>query len=218
MYRIFVGKENEMSVVPAAVTGSPSRVVTVEHWFDFICPYCYLAQDRNRILRQHGIHVAEHPLQIHPEIGHGGTPVGPRSGPTYEFLAREVEAVGLALRWTDRIPYSRPALAAFEWLRKTRPEVGERFAAAVFAAYFADGLDIESDDLLVTLAEEAGGDPNRLRAALASPAANDTLSRSEALAYEYGVDGTPTWVGGDQRISGLRPRQWFEDWAATLTR
>jgi predicted DsbA family dithiol-disulfide isomerase len=207
-----------MSVVPAAVTGSPSRVVTVEHWFDFICPYCYLAQDRNRILHEHGIRVAEHALQIHPEIGPGGTPAGPRSGPAYEFLAREAEAAGLPLRWTDRIPYSRPALASFEWLRKTRPEAGERFAAAVFAAYFADGLDIESDDLLLTIAEKAGGDANGLRAALASSAADDMLTRSEVLAYEYGVDGTPTWVGGGHRVSGLRPRQWFEDWAATLMR
>ena len=207
-----------MSVVPRAVTGSPSHVVTVEHWFDVICPYCYVAQDRNRILREHGIHVVEHALQIHPEIGPGGTPAGPRSGPAYEFLAREAEAVGLPLRWTDRIPYSRPALAAFEWLHTTDPETAERFAAAVFGAYFADGLDIESDDLLVSLAEQAGGDANGLRAASASAAANDALTRSEVLASQNGVVGTPTWIAGGQRISGLRPRQLFEDWAATLTR
>jgi predicted DsbA family dithiol-disulfide isomerase len=207
-----------MSVVPEAVTDPSSRVVTVEHWFDVICPYCYVAQDRNRILREHGIHVVEHALQIHPEIGPGGTPAGPRSGPSYEFLAQEAEAAGLPLRWTDRIPYSRPALAAFEWLHKTNHEVGERFAAMVFAAYFADGLDIESLDLLVNLAEQAGGDANALRAASASTEANDALARSEVLAHQNAVVGTPTWIAGGQRISGLRPRQWFEDWAAALTR
>ena len=199
-----------MTFLPAAVT--------VEHWFDFICPYCYVAQDRNRILREHGIDVVEHALQIHPEIGPGGTPAGPRSGPAYEFLAREAEAAGLPLHWTGRIPYSRPALTAFEWLRAARPEAGERFASAVFAAYFADGRDIEPADLLGTLADEAGGDADGLRAALASGAANDALTRSEVLAGRYGVDGTPTWVVDGRPISGLRPRQWFEDWAATLTR
>ncbi|MCI2422534.1 nitroreductase family protein [Saccharopolyspora sp. K220] len=88
-------EESGMSVV--------SGTVTAEHWFDFICPFCYVAQDRNQVLREHGIHVVEHALQIHPEIGPGGTQVGPRSGPTYEFLAREAEAAGLPLRWTDRI-------------------------------------------------------------------------------------------------------------------
>ena len=191
--------------------------VRVEHWFDFICPYCYVAQDRNRILRKHGIDVIEHPLQIHPEIGRGGTPAGPRSGPAYDFLAQEAVSAGLALRWSDRIPYSRPALAAYEWLRKNHPESSEQFAESVFATYFADSRDIESADLLATLAEKAGGDPNRLRAALASAAANEALTGSEILASEYGVSGTPTWFVGGQRISGLRPRRWFEDLAAMLT-
>jgi predicted DsbA family dithiol-disulfide isomerase len=205
-------------VVAAAGTSSPSRVVTVEHWFDVICPYCYIAQDRNRILRERGIQVVEHGLQIHPEIGPGGTPAGPRTGPAYEFLAREAAAAGLPLRWTERIPYSRPALAAFEWLRASHPEAADRFASAVFATYFADGRDIESADLLSTLAEEAGGDAAGLRAALVSGAANDALVRSEVLGHGYGVDSTPTWVAGGRRVSGLRPREWFADWATTLTR
>jgi predicted DsbA family dithiol-disulfide isomerase len=208
-----------MSVVPSAAEARSLRpVVTIEHWFDFICPYCYLAQDRNRILRAHGIQVAEHALQIHPEIGPGGTFVGPRSGPSYEFLAREAEAAGLPLRWMDRIPYSRPALTGFEWLHNTQPEAAERFAEAVFTAYFADGLDIESDDLLVTLAEGIGGDANGLRAALASTAATDGLAASAVLARTFGVNSTPTWVAGGEKVSGLRPRQWFTDWATTLTR
>lgn len=31
--------------------------MSVEHWFDFVCPFCYVAQDRNRLLREHGIEV-----------------------------------------------------------------------------------------------------------------------------------------------------------------
>jgi hypothetical protein len=27
----------------------------VLHWYDFICPFCYIAQDRNRILRDNGV-------------------------------------------------------------------------------------------------------------------------------------------------------------------
>lgn len=199
-----------MSVVPEGVT--------VEHWFDFICPYCYVSQDRNDALREHGIHVVDHGLRIHPEIGPGGTLVGSRTGPAYEFLAGEAAAAGLALNWTDRIAYSRPALGAFEWLSESRPEAGERFAKAVFSAYFADGRDIESPDLLVALADEAGGDASGLRAALASAAANEALAQSELLASEHGVAATPTWIAGRQRVSGLRPRQWFEGWATTLAR
>jgi hypothetical protein len=53
---------------------------------DFICPFCYIAPDRNRILRDAGVAVICQPMQIHPEIGLGGTPAPPRSGPMYEQL------------------------------------------------------------------------------------------------------------------------------------
>jgi DSBA-like thioredoxin domain len=48
----------------------------VLHWFDFICPFCYIAQDRNRILRDAGVAVVDLPMQIHPEIGAGGASSG----------------------------------------------------------------------------------------------------------------------------------------------
>ncbi|MGW4485015.1 DsbA family oxidoreductase [Amycolatopsis sp. NPDC004368] len=187
---------------------------TVEHWFDFLCPFCYVAQDRNRVLREHGVVVLEHPLQIHPEIGPGGSPVGPRVGPTYDFLAREAEAAGLPLTWTDRIAYSLPALGAYASLDDTA--VAERFAASVFNAYFGEGRDIESRSLLLSLAEAAGGDPSAVRAAWESGEADRAVGRSALRAAEHGVQGTPAWVAGGGSVVGLRPREWFETWARSI--
>ncbi|WP_326565303.1 DsbA family protein [Amycolatopsis rhabdoformis] len=267
---------------------------TVDHWFDFLCPFCYLAQDRNRVLREHGVVVLEHPLQIHPEIGPGGTAVGPRVGPTYDFLASEAEAAGLPLTWTDRIAYSLPALGAYATLAAADTAaahtdaaadtgtadttaaahtdaaghgvvagtdaaadatvgadataaadtgtadttagadtgtadttagagtgtadttVADRFAASVFNAYFGEGKDLESRDLLLALTEAAGGDPEIVRAAWESGEADRAVGKSAILAYENGVQGTPAWVAGGQSVSGLRPRAWFENWAKSL--
>ncbi|MFI2299702.1 DsbA family protein [Actinacidiphila glaucinigra] len=206
-----------MPATLAPGTGSPPRIATAEHWFDFVCPYCYVAQDRSRILREHGVHVVGHALQIHPGIGPGGVPAGPRTGPGYAFLAREAEAAGLPLRWTDRVACSRPALAAHEWLAATAPQAACRFAAAVFGANFADRLDIESRELLLSLAADSGGDADGLRAAWDSPAMNGALAASKSLAVRYGVHSTPTWVSGRHGIAGLRPREWYRDWAEALT-
>ncbi|MCE7004393.1 DsbA family protein [Kibdelosporangium philippinense] len=183
-------------------------MAVVEHWFDFICPYCYVGQDRTKILREHGLTVAEHGMQIHPEVGPGGVVIGPRTGPRYDRLSAEAEAAGLPLNWTDRIGYSRPALAAFEWLKQTDPAVAGRFAESVFTAYFAERQDIESAELLAELAKEAGGDLTGLT--------SEALDQSEASARANGVDGTPTWIADGQKLSGLRPREWFERWAAFL--
>ncbi|MDQ0381563.1 DsbA family oxidoreductase [Amycolatopsis thermophila] len=189
------------------------HAAVVEHWYDFICPFCYIAQDRNTLLRKRGVRVVERGMRIHPEIGPGGAPAGPRSGPAYDFLAHEAAAAGLPLRWTDRIPYSRTALAVAEWIEQADPGAGEAFRASVFTAYFAEGRDIEPPELLVALAQRAGVDPDRLREALATTAADEALARSEDLARARGVTGTPTWIEGDRAFSGLRSRAWFAQWA-----
>ncbi|MFF3946214.1 DsbA family protein [Streptomyces sp. NPDC001902] len=207
-----------MIVTSAPGPCSPPRTATAEHWFDFICPYCYVAQDRTRILREHGIRVVGHALRIHPWTGPSGTPPGRRTDPAYALLAHEAEAAGLPLRRTDRVTHSRPALEAHEWLAASDREAAGRFAAAVFAANFADGLDIGSRELLVSLAEEAGGDAKGLRAAWGSAAMTDALAASELLAWRYGVHATPTWVSRRHGIAGLQPPQRFRDWAAALAR
>jgi predicted DsbA family dithiol-disulfide isomerase len=189
----------------------------VDHWFDFICPFCYVGQDRNRILRAHGIEVVDHPMQIHPEIGPGGALAGPRVGPTYDFLAAEAESAGLPLVWRDRIPFSRPALSAYVWLRKLSPEVAEDFATRIFDAYFGHGEDIEPEELLLQIATGAGADSVDLHAALSGSTADDLLAEELRSAAEHGVRGTPYWSADGQAVSGLRPRTWFESWATSLS-
>jgi predicted DsbA family dithiol-disulfide isomerase len=31
----------------------------VFHWYDFLCPFCYIGQSRNAVLVQHGFHLVE---------------------------------------------------------------------------------------------------------------------------------------------------------------
>ncbi len=84
----------------------------VLHWYDFLCPFCYIGQSRNAVLVQHGFNLAELTFQIHPEIPHGGISVGPRKGPMYTMLEREAKEAGLPLHWPRHLPNSLSALAA----------------------------------------------------------------------------------------------------------
>src|SRR5215468_5539089 len=49
---------------------------TVLHWYDFLCPFCYVGQHRTAIFVRHGLRVAELPFQAHPDIPPGGVPAG----------------------------------------------------------------------------------------------------------------------------------------------
>ena len=109
---------------------------TVLHWYDFICPFCYVGQQRNAILARSGLHLVELPFQAHPDIPHGGIPAGVRTGPTYPMLEREARAARLPLNWPPRLPNSRTALAAAEWVRRHQPDAFPRFHRDLFAAHF----------------------------------------------------------------------------------
>ncbi|MDR7255007.1 putative DsbA family dithiol-disulfide isomerase [Nocardioides sp. BE266] len=187
----------------------------VEHWFDFICPYCYIAQDRNRILREHGVTLLEHGMQIHPEIGPEGAFAGPRVGASYQFLADQAAEAGLALNWSDKIAYSKPALVAHEWLQTKDPEAAARYEAAVFNAYFAEGRDIGRVDEVNNLITDAGADLDAYHQAHED--AEELYLFAQLAAADRGVQGTPTWIADGHAASGLRPRSWFEQWAAALT-
>src|SRR6266481_3007490 len=49
---------------------------TVLHWYDFLCPFCYVGLQRNAILVRHGLHVVKLPFQAHPDIPPGGIAAG----------------------------------------------------------------------------------------------------------------------------------------------
>jgi predicted DsbA family dithiol-disulfide isomerase len=190
----------------------------VLHWFDFICPFCYIAQDRNRILRDAAVSVIDLPMQIHPEIAPGGVPAPPRTGPMYDLLVEEARAAGLDLNWSPRIPSSRFALAAAQAVRINEPENQPAFNAAVFDAYFARGQDIEDWTVVARCAEAVGVEPFTFQYSMTSGIADNELCFSEEQARVRHVRATPSWVvNDDQLIAGLRPRAFFIALGHTLS-
>ncbi|NMO52401.1 DsbA family protein [Actinoplanes sp. TBRC 11911] len=180
----------------------------IVHWFDFICPFCYIAQDRNRILRSSGHKLVELPLQIHPEIGPGGAAAPSRDGGMYSFLAEQAREAGLELEWSSKIPYSANALAAAELVRTTVPEAHLAFTTAVFDAYFAHGRDIEDPAVIAECGSRAGLDPS-----FAYPSAPDAVAGLLAYglgeAERLGVNSTPSWLVYGRVVGGLYPRAAF---------
>jgi predicted DsbA family dithiol-disulfide isomerase len=179
------------------------------HWFDFICPFCYVSQDRDELLVEAGFDVADLPFQAHREIPAEGVRVGPRRGEMYEDLERQARNAGLELNWPERLPNSRTALAASAWVRRQHPGIARQFNAKLFAAHFVLGQDLGDAGLLTGYANELGADVMALRNALADGSAFYAVSESEARALDHGVRGTPAWLFGGSLIEGAIPSDEF---------
>jgi predicted DsbA family dithiol-disulfide isomerase len=184
------------------------------HWFDFICPFCYVGQDRTAILREAGLEVEELPFQIHPEIGPGGAAAPDRRGPTYEMLAAEAARAGLPLSWSPRIPYSRPALVLAEAVRARHHDRHAAFVGRVFDAYFGRGLDIEDAEVLAGCLADAGIEDEGLVDAGVLAAAERSFAESRAAGEAAGVTGTPAWLIDGRLVVGLQPRNVFRSLAS----
>ncbi len=191
---------------------------TVLHWYDFLCPFCYVGQQRNQILVRHGLHVVELPFQAHPDIPRGGIPAGPRNGDMYAVLEREATEAGLSLHWPRHLPNTRHALAAAEWVRQHQPDAFPQLHKELFEAHFVLGEDLEDPAVIDRHATRSGVDLEALHAAFADGTAVAGVMEAEMVGREYGVQGTPAWLLDQRLIIGLRPAAEFERLAEYATR
>ena len=183
---------------------------TALSWYDFICPFCYVGQQRTGILRSAGMRVLELPYQAHPGIPPEGVEVGPRKGPMYHMLEREAAAAGLILNWPARLPDSSTALAAAEWVRRHRGPLFPLLHKRLFEAHFVYNEDLGDPELIDRQLEAVGIAPSIFRSALEAGTARDFVVEAEALGKSFGVRGTPAWLVRGRLVSGLRPASDFE--------
>jgi predicted DsbA family dithiol-disulfide isomerase len=188
------------------------------HWYDLTCPFCYVGQARTRLLQRRGVSVIELPFQAHPEIPQDGIHLGPRQGPMYVQLEQAAATIGLPLTWPPRLPNSRTALAAAEWVRRHQHDAFATVRARLFRAHFADGLDIGNTETVIKCAAEAMDSTMDsamdsiadLRRSLAGGEPFDWVRDAEHLGRQFGVAGTPSWRIAGRMINGFLPESEFE--------
>jgi predicted DsbA family dithiol-disulfide isomerase len=205
-----MGSSKMAAMKPTRSEGVVAAAHTVLHRYDFLCPFCYVGQHRTAILARHGLRIIELPFQAHPDIPVGGVQAGPRSGEMYARLEREAKQAGLSLRWPPRLPNTRQALAAAEWVRQHRPDAFLQFHRALFEAHFVLSEDLEDPVVIDRHATESGIELSPLHAAVADGSAEAAVSDAEMIGRRHGVQGTPAWLLGQRLIAGLLPAVEFE--------
>ena len=108
-----------------------------------------------------------------------------------------------------KVPNSKKALRLGELARERgrHAELHPR----LFDAFWARGLDIGADDVLVAEAEAAGLDPGEAGEVLAGDRYGDVVAGSTAAALESGAGGVPAWVLDDRvLVPGAQPEDVFE--------
>lgn len=188
-------------------------------WSDYLCPWCYVGQDRSAQMEELGLAVVHRPYELHPEIPAAGRTIRAdgRLAPTFARIAAECDEIGLPFTPPVRMPNTRRALETAEWVRLHHPDAAGALHAALFDAHFAAGLAIDDPDVLDQLVADAGAPASEVRDALDAGAARPLVDASMAEARSAGVSSTPTWVLEDGfAIPGALDRATLARWITKI--
>ena len=168
--------------------------------YDVVCPYAWMASTQVEALaRRTGATLIWKPVLLGGIFKNIGGPVVPAA--TWSAakarigerdLYRQAERLGLPLQKPEQHP--RRTVQAMRLCAAASDELRPALSAALYRAYWVDGLDVADPEVLAPIARAHGLDP-----AVASDAAiKERLVENTAFAAERGAFGVPTFLVGER--------------------
>ncbi|MCZ4353606.1 DsbA family oxidoreductase [Roseovarius aestuarii] len=186
---------------------------------DPICPWCFIGKTLlDRALEQRPDHpfvIEWHPFQLNPDMPAAGmgrreyleAKFGGKEGAVraYAPIVERAEAAGLHIDFEGmkRTPNTLDAHRLLHWAGIEGHQ--DAAAMALFAAYFQQGRDIGSAEVLADIADGLGMDGAVIQKLLAGDADTDAIRARDAQFREMGVNSVPTFiVAGKHAVPGCQ--------------
>ena len=189
---------------------------------DFICPWCYIGEKRlartiERLPTGIEVELQWLPFELNPHMPPEGmdrrTYLSRKFGSWERVRALQAQIVlagrdnGATFDYEaiKRTPNTFLAHRV-SWLAQ-REGKQRALVEAAFRAYFADGRDIGSPDVLAEIAGDIGLDRNAVTAWLSSEDGADSVRALERMALERGIQGVPYFDVAGTAIVGAQPAE-----------
>lgn len=186
---------------------------TLDFWFDYSCPYAYLASTQVEALASRtGARLVYRPMLLGGVFAANGTPqklFATLSAAKAAHNARDLD------RWAELwgVPLTMPAahpLRTVEALRATVASgIDPRVVHAFFRAYWVEGRGPSVEATLREVLGGAGHDAARVLDGITRPEAKDDLRRRTDEAIALGIFGAPAFVVDGERMYWGQDRMHF---------
>lgn len=181
---------------------------------DFICPYCYIGQERMEQLA-HDYHVQPiwRPHWLHPETPPEGAPFPQsvdreRARATAEWLKEMAPEKAARMRFPDKMQCSFFAFEAVEFAQERGQALP--FTSAVYDALWVEGKDIARMATLQEAAAKAGLDAEEMGRALRERSYMERAMNAVTASRSAGISSTPTYILGRTAIKGWHYYEVFQ--------
>ena len=184
----------------------------IDFYFDFASPYGYFMSEKiDALAAERGRSVTWRPILLFAALRALGLPPPFEHPVKLEYItadfARSARFLGVDYRPPPAFPaLTQQAARAFYLLNRQAPANAVPFARAALRAYFRDGQDIASIDMVAQMVceqTEALGDPAAVRDALQSADAKTLLQDAIIAAVENKVFGSPFVVIDGEPFFGV---------------
>ena len=196
---------------------------------DPICPWCYIGKTNldNALLQSpdHPFFIEWHPFQLNPDMPSGGmdrreyleTKFGGKEGAVkaYASVVEHAERVGALINF-DAMKVTPNTIDAHRLIHWAGIEQRQSFVVdLLFKAYFVEGRDIGSHEVLADIADTAEMDAAMVTRLLATDEDTQMLRDRDAHSRKMGVNSVPTFIVASQHaVPGAQPT---ETWVQIIT-
>ncbi len=186
---------------------------TIDFWFDYTCPYAYLASTQVEALaRRTGATLAWKPMLLGGVFRAVSTPQKlfatlspPKAHHNALDLDRQAELFGVTLVMPAGHPFR-----SVEALRATLATgCDPRVIHGFYRAYWVAGREISAPDVMRDVLANAGYDPETVLAKISDEALKDDLRRRTDEAIALGIFGAPAFVVDGARLYWGQDRMHF---------
>jgi predicted DsbA family dithiol-disulfide isomerase len=206
-----------------------SQAIKIDFVSDVVCPWCAiglqaLEQAIARVGDQVQVELHFQPFELNPQIAAEGEDVTEHLTRKYGMTEAQARENGEAIRQRGealgfrfdmdrrrRIVNTFDAHRLLHWAEVEGLDQQRSLKHALLKAYFTDGLDVSSPEVLVEVVGSVGLDVGRAREILATDEFADAVRAQEAFYQQQGIRAVPSVVFNDRHlIQGGQPVETFE--------
>ena len=199
----------------------PELKITV--FSDYICPFCYVGHHRLQRLRDsYELKINWCFLEIHPETSAQGEPIDSLSYPSEQWLKmienleRIATEENIPLATLSFITNSKDALLLSEAAKQCGREKFYTLHEKLFSAYFVDGENIGDRNVLKEIAKSCDIDEKIIESSWTDKKYPQHLLENFNSARQYEVQSVPSFIFGEQVLTGVVTESTFRDAAKQL--
>lgn len=206
-----------------------SKPIKIDFVSDVVCPWCAvglnaLEQAIARVGDELQVELHFHPFELNPQMAAEGEDVTEHLTRKYGIseaqVAQNGEAIrvrGEALGFTFDMARRRRIYNTFDahrllhWAGELGAQQQRELKHALLRAYFTEGENVSSPEVLAKVAEEVGLDGARAKAILASDEYAEAVRAQETFYQQQGIQAVPSVIFNDRHlVQGGQPVELFE--------